>query len=229
MRAGGVNRCATLFWSLTILLAAGSWPGGGVTLSAHERPIALSEVRRIVVETLADRRDYQPGDLISRSEVNQVLSQLALLGWSPDDRAQIEADTLSDSSSLVRILRTTEGRRFMRKVAGQEQVFDRLDRISQVAGGEALLQSLVKLPDGERFAMRKPPRGRPDLLDLLPKNASGKTRTIKDYDKRTGQIYSEADLIKRLEASYRRPPAGTNPTTPQGAGRETVTSRASSR
>ena len=117
----------------------------------------------------------------------------------------------------------------MRKVAGQERIYDRLDRISQVAGGESLLQGLVRLPDGERYTMRNPPRGRPDLLELLPKDGSGKTRTIKDYGKPTGQIYTEADLVERLAASHRHPPAGTSPTAPRGAGLEPVTSRVSSR
>jgi len=51
------------------------------------------------------------------------------------------------------------------------------------------------------------PRGVPGFLELLPKNRSGKTRTIKDYQQPTGLIYTEKQLLKRLKQSYGGKPA----------------------
>ena len=48
------------------------------------------------------------------------------------------------------------------------------------------------------------PYGVPDFLDLLPKNSSGRVRTIKDYDKPTGRIYTEEELLRRLNRSLAR-------------------------
>ena len=36
----------------------------------------------------------------------------------------------------------------------------------------------------------------------LPKKGSGKTRTIKNYQKPTGRIYTEKDLVERITKSY---------------------------
>lgn len=179
--------------------------------------IGWGEVRRVVETQLSSRKDFEPSDLLSRSQVSGVLQQLAAAGWSPDDRSEIEADTLPDNSVLVRTLRSPQGVRFMRKVAGQPGVYDRLDRIASETGGEPLLVGLVRLPDAERFTVARPARGLPDLVDFLPKNASGKTRTVKDFGKPTGRVYTAADLVQRLESSYRR--AAEDPDPPGTADR----------
>ena len=172
--------------------------------AGDDRP-SFSAIEKIVVQRLAEKKEYQPGDVISRTDVKIVFEDLGTAGWQPRDRKKIEEDLLDDGSSLVRTFKNAEGRRFMRKVADYGLIFDRLDRVSRVSGGERMLQDLVKLPDGEKYAKKKTPNGVPDMLDLLPKSASGKKRSIKDYDKPTGRIYTEADLLKRLKRSYAGP------------------------
>lgn len=151
---------------------------------------------------LAQREDYQPGDLLTNSDVKEVLKALAAAGWQPPDQKDILAHTLPDDDTLVRTLSTERGKRFMRKVAEDDLIFDRLDRVSRTYGGERMVNDLAKLPDGYKYAKTKRPNGVPGFLDLLPKTGSGKKRSIKDYDKPTGRIYCEKQLLERLENSY---------------------------
>ena len=90
----------------------------------------------------------------------------------------------------------------MRRVSGYKLIYDRLDRIAHESGGQRLIRDLIKLPDGARYARWSPGRGVPGLVDFLPKNRSGKTRTVKDYTKPTGKIYTQKQLLERLEESY---------------------------
>jgi hypothetical protein len=92
-------------------------------------------------------------------------------------------------------------------VCGFDLIYDRLDRVSQVAEGQRTIDALVKLPDGEKYSLPKKqtPKGVPDFLDLLPKHGSGKVRTIKNYDKPTGRVYTEGDLVRRLTRSLQNP------------------------
>ena len=143
-----------------------------------------------------------PTDLITRSEVKQLTKQLADIGWEVADAAEIIAAALPDSHALVSTLRSKQGQKFMRKVAGYKLIYDRLDRVSQVSGGQRMLQSLVKLPDGQRYAAKQTRGGVPDLLALLPKSGSGKKRTVSKYNEPTGSIYTAKDLLARLRKSY---------------------------
>ena len=165
--------------------------------------LSVQEVQQIVADYFSRQADYLPGDVITQSDVAAVLKNLAAAGSQPPDHQQILASTLPDNNAVVSALRTKRGRRFMRKVSGYESIYDRMDRLSQVSGGQRTIDAIVRLPDGEKYALPKKntPNGVPDFLDLLPKNASGKVRSVKDYDKPTGRIYTEADLIRRLNRS----------------------------
>jgi hypothetical protein len=165
--------------------------------------LSVQEVQQLVADYFSRQVDYRPGDVITQSDVAAVLKNLAAAGWQPPDHQQILASTLSDDNAVASVLRTKRGRRFMRKVSGYESIYDRMDRLSRVSGGQRTIDAIVRLPDGEKYAQpkKKTPNGVPDFLDLLPKNMSGKVRSIKDYDKPTGRIYTEADLIGRLSRS----------------------------
>lgn len=189
----------------------------GIVLA--DDPVVLppfQAVQRTVEVFFSEQRDRQPRDLIAHSEVEQVLQAVKTLGWDVADKQEILKQSLSNEHVLVKTLRSPAGRRFMHSVSGRELMYDRLDRISQVSGGSRLIQDIVKLPNGERYAKPRSGGGVPDLLDLLPKNASGQTRRIKDYDKSTGQIYTVTDLIDRLSESYRH----AEQKLPQTGGRE---------
>ena len=169
------------------------------------------DVARIVADYFSRQAGHRAGDIIAQSDVTAILRELAAAGWQPPDREQLLADTLPDDNTLVSALRSRPGRRFMHQVNAYDSIYDRLDRVSRVSGGQRMIKAIVRLPDGEKYALpkRQTPHGVPDFLDLLPKNASGKVRSIKDYHKPTGRIYTQADLLARLIRSQQAatPPA----------------------
>ena len=102
----------------------------------------------------------------------------------------------------------------MRKAASYGLIYDRLERIADERGGQQLLRDLIKLPDAEKYAPQKTARAVPNLVDFLPKDASGKTRTVKDYQKPTGHIYTANDLVRWLQVLHRQE---MKPKKPRGA------------
>lgn len=161
-------------------------------------------VQHVVQRHLSQLDDYRPGDLIARRDIEPIFRHLEQLGWDVADRDKILKDALEDQNYLVTEFRTQAGKRLMRKISGYKLVYDRFDRIAGVYGGKQLIHDLAKLPDGERYAKQKTRPEVPDLLDLLPKRGSGQTRTIKDYDKPTGRIYTADQLLARLRDSHTR-------------------------
>jgi hypothetical protein len=191
--------------ALTVALTiAGKASGQGTARAAAAPGVSLQQVEQVMVAHLSSQPQHRPGDLIAQSDVAEILKKLADAGWQPADHKKILADTLPDANGLVSLLRTSQGRKYMDKVKGFELIYDRMDRLSQASGGQRTLDAIVRLPDGEKYSKPKKdlPYGVPDFLYLLPKNSSGRVRTIKDYDKPTGRIYTEADLLRRLTRSW---------------------------
>lgn len=157
---------------------------------------------KVVDQHFSKQRDYRPGDLISQRDVQSVLNSLKSAGWTVADKDQLLKLTLPESHFLVPLLASKQGRQFARKVSSEPLIYDRLDRLAHESGGPEMLQSLVKLPDGERYALSKPARGAPSILEMLPKGKSGKARKVPDYDKPTGRIYTQDQLLKQLRKSH---------------------------
>jgi hypothetical protein len=200
-------------------LTAGAW----LVLTAMARPESTAgeakmpdqaAVLRVVQSQLAPNRDRRDGDILSKGDVIPVFDALEKNGWTVADRDAILKKVLDENDSLVQLLRTPAGKRFMRQVSGYRLIYDRLDRIARVSGGEIMIRDLVKLPDGEKYARFPPARVLPDLLDLLPKERSAKRRAIPDYEKPTGKIYTVKDFTAQIEKSHEeakqpKPPDGS--------------------
>lgn len=187
-----------LGWMLGLELAVCLTLGG--RCAAGETTAADSlEVRGAVDAWLRSLPHRRPEDILSQGEVRPLFAQLQKQGWTGAALEAILQKVPADGDFLVRTLRTPAGKAFARKVAGQKLIYDRLDRVAREPGGQPLIRDLVKLPDGERYAAVNRPRGVPDLLDLLPKDRSGKRRTIQDYDQPTGRIYTVSELLRELE------------------------------
>lgn len=181
-----------------------------------------STVRAAVNSAFDAQKARASSDLLSRGDVQPVFAQLTRMGWNVKSQADIVSALLPDNDSLVQQLRSKAGTTFMKKVSAERLIYDRLDRVSQASGGAALIRDLIKLPDGERYARSKPGVAVPNLLDLLPKNASAQTRTIRDYDKPTGKIYTREQFIERLQQAYDQAKAEADAETSTDANRATA-------
>lgn len=166
--------------------------------------LAWGDIERLVKQQLATRHGYRAGDLISRSEVETVLQLLEQSGWKVPEKEKLTERVLEDGHYLVRQSRTQAGQKFLRGVAGESLVYDRLDRLIAMPGGQQLVHDIMRLPDGQKLMSKKPTAGFSDLTILLPKQANGKTPHDKNFDKPTGRIYTETDLLKALQESWQK-------------------------
>jgi hypothetical protein len=99
---------------------------------------------------------------------------------------------------LVRQFGTPKGREFMRKISGKPENFAHLHRLAETANGARQVQDLMKLPNGPDVltALVSSPQGH----DISRRIAAG-PRT-RNYDKPTGRIYTQQQLVARLRESY---------------------------
>jgi hypothetical protein len=150
-------------------------------------------------------KDLQAGDLISRDQVEELFEVLARFGWQVADRDEILAQVLSESDPLVKRLRTKAGKKFMRQAAGYPQAYDRLDHLERLSDGRRILDRLIEGPDGYK------------LIEYLTTSSGGKNmgKMLSEapggdkFNKATGRIYTQEQLLDRLKESYTKAQQGS--------------------
>ena len=155
-------------------------------------------VQQALADHFAGLEDYQAGDLVAANDVTPIFAKLKKLGWTVADEREITGLLVPDSDPLVRQLRTTNGRKFMRKITSLPGGYDRLDRLRKMPQGEQRLREMIQSPGGEKLVeyMTSTPEGR-NLGRSLSQSPSGK-----DFNKPTGRLYTAADVERRLLESY---------------------------
>ena len=190
--------------ALAAVAVPATWPADFARGQAPDELPPFSEVRALIQSQFQTKSDFRRGDLITRGDVAAALRDVEALGWKGVSQTEAATNLIEDGDFLARQLRSPKGQTFMRRISGYRLIYDRLDRISRMPGGQRMIQDLIKLPDGHRYAKVDTGRGVPDLSDLLPKNASGKTAHVPDLNKPTGKIYTLDEFLKQLEVSYRQ-------------------------
>jgi hypothetical protein len=167
--------------------------------AAQQPPLDDFDVVLEAVKKSFDARPgYAHGDLITRSQIADVLAEVAAAGVEIKGSARIVEKGLPDNAFLARELASPAGRRFMRKVARREGSYARLDRLSDTPRGKQLVSDLIRRPGGEK------------LIDYLGTTRGGRNmgamlaarREGVDPNKPTGRIYTAHDLIAELERQY---------------------------
>ncbi len=144
--------------------------------------------------------NYESGDIVSQGQVKPLLDQLAKAGWKVSDSAELLGQVSADDEFLVGQLRSKNGRKFMRKLGGSSEQYDRLRRLSETKGGERTVADILKLPNGN------------DVLAALVESKAGKdiSRQLskgprtRNFNKPTDYVYTQKEVMSRLEESYRR-------------------------
>lgn len=175
-------------------------PAAGVA-SPPKKP-TWSQLRPVVEAYFAEQKGRQPTDLLVASEARATLELLDKAGWKPKQAQALLARVPGDGDFLARELRSSTGRKFLAATRSEALVYDRLDRLTRYSGGDRLVSSILRLPNGPSFMRPKPTPGFGTLMDLLPKGASGKTPVDRDFNKPTGKIYTAAQWVKELQAAH---------------------------
>lgn len=170
---------------------------GVAPVAAKDLP-KLSEVEATVVATLHADRRYETGDILTRKQVTAVVDALEQIGWKLDDRKKLEKLALENGSFLVEKLSTAGGKKFLRQIEQMPLAIDRLDRLSQMRQGHSTVERLIKGPDGYKlFDYMTNAKGGDELTKMLSKDGHG------DFNKATGKIYTEEQLLYELEKLHK--------------------------
>ncbi|MEX2187918.1 MAG: hypothetical protein WD875_14025 [Pirellulales bacterium] len=162
--------------------------------------LSWQDVEAAAAQHFKTLADYEDGDILSQGQVKPLLDQLAKAGWKVSDRAELLGQVSADNDFVVGQLRTKSGRKFMRKLGGSAEQYDRLRRLAETKGGERTVADILKLPNGN------------DVLAALVESKAGKDigrqlakgpRT-QNFNKPTGYLYTQTQVMERLEESYRR-------------------------
>jgi hypothetical protein len=161
-----------------------------------QRP-AWEAVENAVKSTLAQTKDYQAGDLITREEASKVLAELKKLGWEVQEQSPLSERMLSSGDEMVRQLRDKNGVRFMREISAVPEGFDRLDRLRRLPDGQKRMKELIADPGGSIMIqyLATTPGGK-NLGRQLSSNKRG------DFNASTKRIYTEAQLLAELKTRY---------------------------
>lgn len=142
--------------------------------------------------------DYQPNDLMRRSDVAGALAAIAQVGWEVPFPEKIEGLALADDSFLVTELATPDGKAFMRKISRNRGAYGRLDRLSQIKDGEEAVEILINDPGGDMMItyMTTTPGGH-ELGKMMAGTPNGT-----NLNKPTAHIYTADELIALLKKIY---------------------------
>lgn len=181
--------------TIRFLLVAAAFVSGAA-VNAADLP-KFTDVEATMHDVLSQAKDYRPGDLLSRKQVQTMLDRFERIGWKLADRGALEKKVLDDGSFLVVKLGTTAGKKFMRQVAELKLAYDRLDRMSQLPQGRNTVERLIRGPDGYKlFDYMANDKGGRELAKMLSNNGKG------DFNQPTGNLYTEEQLRRELEKLY---------------------------
>ena len=196
----------SVIWSLPSLCAVIAASLGTGTLDAAESSAASTAkprlsrtaIEQLVVHHLQKVPGYEPGDLLSRKEIEPILNELADRGYVPPDPESARRAYLPETSPLVQVLRTPRGIEFMRAVGRQPEAYDRLERLSWSKIGRGLLADMVNSPDGKRvFEHMSSPAG----AKLVESFSTGDA-AAEGFRLPTGKIHNANELVEQLVRLY---------------------------
>ena len=171
----------------------------GVTSDVGSLP-DWSKLQQVASRHLATLPDYQPGDVIVKSNVMPMFDQFQQMGWNVTERRVIQRQLIKDSDFIARKLRTKNGKKFMRNIANYPGAFDRLYRMAALSGGRTLVNDLIAEPAGhEMIEYLTTSKGGKNMGTMLARAPKGS-----HFNKPTGRIFTEKQLLARLRECYAR-------------------------
>ncbi|MDG2381168.1 MAG: hypothetical protein P8N76_05800 [Pirellulaceae bacterium] len=164
--------------------------------SPSQRPHP-EEVRAFVVNFFSTLSDYQPGDLITKPQVDKLLTAMLKDAWivTDKDRQQLMNRILGNDAFLAKELNATKrGRSFLKKIKSYPGGIDRLDKIAQMPRGKRDVHAMIyKIPNGD------------DWIKGMTTTAYGKRmgNSISrwqgdDFNKKTGKLYTVGMLAPEM-------------------------------
>jgi hypothetical protein len=200
VRAGSYQFCGIVRPASVALGLCLLWAGFVVAAPRSTTP-DMAFVERTIATYFATLPDYEPGDLITKTQIEHALTKLADSG-APVPRAdKIIERGLEESSFVAKELATESGRRFMRRLARDPSTFSHLDRLSKIPRGENLIRDLIHQKDGDKMIeYLATTKGGRNMGKMMANVHNGT-----DLNKPTGRIYTVDDLLAAIKTAYTTP------------------------
>jgi hypothetical protein len=167
--------------------------------AAGKKPkLSLEQLRALVQEKLSRNPNYSPGFLISHRDVEPIFNTLLEMGITISaDQEGLYDSILPDNAPLVKLLKTPNGRAFMKKIGTDATAYDRLERLSWTYDGRALIERFMSSKDGlARFQKLQTA----EQVAKLSKELADDPRT-EGFRLPTGRVHTAQDLVQRLEGA----------------------------
>jgi hypothetical protein len=155
-------------------------------------------VSQAIASYFASLPNYQPGDLISRSQIERVLAMLNEAGAPVPQASEIADRGLADNSFMVQGLSSPTGKAFLRKLARDPGAFTHLDRLSSIPGGEKLIRDLIADRDGDKMIQYLATTKGGQNMGRMMAGINGGI----DLNKPTHRIYTVDELIEAINVAY---------------------------
>jgi hypothetical protein len=165
---------------------------------ADPQTTPYSQRAKVNARVLAAAR-LASGATSSAATPRGLFRRLEKLGWKVADRREMLDRVPADNELLVRELRTSAGRKFMRQMDRYPDAYDRLDRLTHMPQGTSTLKRLVAGPDGYK------------LIEYLTTASGGRemgkmlsdTPRGRGFNRSTDRIYTQQLLMESLKRSYK--------------------------
>ena len=137
--------------------------------------------------------------LVNSKHLETLFPRLERAGWNVPERDKIVAKAMPAGSFLDKELHTRKGKAFFNEIRKRPNVFENLDKISQMPHGKSSLHKLIHdIPNGAADAYK----GLSSKNGKAWVNSLSKTRSGKHLKKPTGRIYDLPGLLTELKTSY---------------------------
>jgi hypothetical protein len=196
VRATAVTKFAPPAVISFVLITAMLWTGASLAAPQSSSP-DFSMISRAIHGWFEHQPDYQPGDIITRAQIETVLKKLAAAGVHVSNATAITQLGLANDSFIVRELTTPSGRKFMRKVARDPSAFNHLDRLSEIPRGQKTISDLIREKDGDKLIEYLATTKGGQKMGSMMAAVSGGV----DLNKPTGRIYTVIDFEAALKAA----------------------------
>lgn len=205
--------CSTACLALTLLLCIRSSASGEEKVEIRPTNVQTTNgnaentwavIEAHVWHALEQKKGFQRKDLLTQADAKNVLDRLRKAGWNVPKQEQLLEYILADSHPLVTTLQGSKGTAFMRKVSDRKNIFDQLDRLTQLPGGTKTLKSMVQAKDGQKlvdYYFGSAAKGN-TLTQTLPRGISGKPPKDADFEKPTGKIYNGEQFLVKLKIIF---------------------------
>lgn len=166
--------------------------------STAETSLTAEIAQRIVQQHLAANSDYNRGDLISRSQVTSIMKKLRSAGLQVRTERTFIRSTLRDNEYLPRLLRTPAGEQLMAQLSEAPLAYDRMHRLAGMSAGRQVIHGLLTEASDASSLQWLVATDASEIITKALAHDSAPT----DFNKPTGRIYTETQLIARLVAAY---------------------------